>query len=67
MKALQERFKQGPDVDFHGSYEVVDSEPSHKVRIQTVANEIWKTTGYRFTCVVQSTILILGNLQGLKA
>lgn len=48
---MKNRFQEGPHVDFHGSYEVVDDANGHKARIQSVANEIWKATGYRFTCV----------------
>lgn len=49
LDALKDRFKQSSQVDFHGSYEMMDSEVTHKQRIQTVTHEIWKTTGYRFT------------------
>ncbi|KIM39241.1 hypothetical protein M413DRAFT_447192 [Hebeloma cylindrosporum] len=49
LEALRMRFKQGPAVEFHGMYELIDPELSHKSRIQLVAYEIWKTTGYRFT------------------
>ncbi|KAF8151020.1 hypothetical protein B0H34DRAFT_665852 [Crassisporium funariophilum] len=49
LNALQDRFKQGPHVDFHATYEMLDSELTHKQRIQTITHEIWKTTGYRFT------------------
>ncbi|CAA7267460.1 unnamed protein product [Cyclocybe aegerita] len=49
LSALRKRFKQTADVDFHGMYEMLDPNTTHKERIQTVANEIWKTTGYRFT------------------
>lgn len=37
-------------MEFHGTYEINDSGPSHKTRISSVALEIWKATGYRFTC-----------------
>ncbi|KAF9532679.1 hypothetical protein CPB83DRAFT_847186 [Crepidotus variabilis] len=49
MQAMKDRFQEGPHVDFHGNYEVVDDASGHKARIQSVANEIWKATGYRFT------------------
>lgn len=51
LAALQAQFRAVADVDFHGKYEVVDPGVTHKQRIQTVAHEIWKATGYRFTCV----------------
>ena len=54
LRSLKSTFKQGPDVDFHGTYESSDSGITHKQRIQTVTHEIWKTTGYRFTCVITS-------------
>ena len=49
LDALRTRFRQGPPVEFHGVYDLIDPELSHKSRIQVVAYEIWKTTGYRFT------------------
>ncbi|KAF8963149.1 hypothetical protein BDZ97DRAFT_1662073 [Flammula alnicola] len=49
LVALRDRFRQGPNVDFHGMYEILDPGITHKQRIQTVAHEIWKITGYRFT------------------
>ncbi|KAF8903697.1 hypothetical protein CPB84DRAFT_1773929 [Gymnopilus junonius] len=49
LVALQERFRQGPRVDFHGTYEIIDPGDTHKQQIQVVAHEIWKATGYRFT------------------
>ena len=52
MRYLKGSFSQGPDVDFHGTYESSDSGITHKQRIQTITHEIWKTTGYRFTCVI---------------
>ncbi|KDR78681.1 hypothetical protein GALMADRAFT_1262756 [Galerina marginata CBS 339.88] len=49
LTALRDQFRQGPDVDFHGVYEMMDPGVTHKQRIQTLVHEIWKTTGYRFT------------------
>ncbi|KAF8813500.1 hypothetical protein BYT27DRAFT_7220415 [Phlegmacium glaucopus] len=49
LRSLKRCFSQGSEVDFHGIYELSDSGITHKQRIQTVAHEIWKTTGYRFT------------------
>ncbi|KAF9007455.1 hypothetical protein BDQ17DRAFT_1388962 [Cyathus striatus] len=49
IEGLRERFKQGPEVDFHGYYETPDPGVTHKQRIQTITHEIWKATGYRFT------------------
>lgn len=49
MNALRDRFQQGQDVEFHGNYELSDPGVSHRQRIQTLTNEIWRTTGYRFT------------------
>lgn len=45
-------------VDFNGTFEAPAIESvSHKERIQSVANDIWKATGYRFTYVtVDSTL-----------
>ena len=51
LKALREQFKQGPHVGFHGTYETLEAAVTHKQAIQTIAHDIWKTTGYRFTCV----------------
>ena len=51
LKALREQFKQGPHVGFHGTYETHEAAVTHKQAIQTIAHDIWKTTGYRFTCV----------------
>lgn len=59
MKALQDRFKQGPRVDFHGTYETNDPGSNHKARIKSMALDIWKATGYRFTCVFQYDIILL--------
>lgn len=33
---------------------MVDAGVTHKQRVQSVAHEIWKATGYRFTCVLAS-------------
>lgn len=52
LRSLKRCFSQGPDVDFHGMYELSDPGITHKQRIQTITHEIWKTTGYRFTCVI---------------
>jgi hypothetical protein len=52
LRSLKSSFSQGQDVDFHGTYELSDSGITHKQRIQTVTHEIWKATGYRFTCVI---------------
>ncbi|TFK27837.1 hypothetical protein FA15DRAFT_585584 [Coprinopsis marcescibilis] len=49
LSALQERFKQGPGVEFHGFFEMKETSMTHKQRVQTLTHEIWKTTGYRFT------------------
>lgn len=54
LNALREQFQRGPDVEFHGCYEQTDTGVSHKQRIQTITHEIWRTTGYRFTCVASS-------------
>ncbi|KAF7378400.1 SWIM-type domain-containing protein [Mycena sanguinolenta] len=48
--SLQEDFKSGQSVDSHGTYNVaVDLLVTPKERVQMVAAEIWKITGYRFT------------------
>ncbi|KAF8193389.1 hypothetical protein BJ912DRAFT_1031165 [Pholiota molesta] len=47
--ALRDRFRQGANVDFHGTYDIIDAGVTHKQRVQSVAHEIWKATGYRFT------------------
>ena len=57
LRSLKSSFSQGPDVDFHGTYELSDSGITHKQRIQTVTHEIWKATGYRFTCVIISFLI----------
>ncbi|KAJ6479757.1 hypothetical protein C8R45DRAFT_933557 [Mycena sanguinolenta] len=47
---LRTDFKSKQSVDFHGTYKVaVDELVTPKQRVQMVAAEIWKTTGYRFT------------------
>lgn len=56
LRSLKTCFSQTADVDFHGMYESSDSGITHKQRIQTVTHEIWKTTGYRFTCVSSSSL-----------
>ncbi|KAJ6632303.1 hypothetical protein B0H10DRAFT_1937952 [Mycena sp. CBHHK59/15] len=48
--ALRADFKTGKAMDFHGAYPVpVDPLVSLKERVQMVATEIWKISGYRFT------------------
>ncbi|KAJ7654535.1 hypothetical protein DFH06DRAFT_1092784 [Mycena polygramma] len=48
--ALRAEFKAGKAVDFHGTYPVpADPLVSPKQRVQMVAAEIWKLSGYRFT------------------
>ncbi|KAJ7721079.1 hypothetical protein DFH07DRAFT_691115, partial [Mycena maculata] len=48
--ALRAEFKGGKAIDFHGTYPVqADPLVSPKERVQMVAAEIWKLSGYRFT------------------
>ncbi|KAJ7189735.1 hypothetical protein B0H12DRAFT_1227121 [Mycena haematopus] len=48
--SLREDFDSGQRVDFYGTYSVaVDPLVTPKERVQMVAAEIWKITGYRFT------------------
>ncbi|KAJ7143889.1 hypothetical protein C8R44DRAFT_141341 [Mycena epipterygia] len=48
--ALRKEFKSGKAVEFHGVYTApVDPLVSSKERVQMVAREIWKISGYRFT------------------
>ncbi|KAF7354458.1 SWIM-type domain-containing protein [Mycena venus] len=48
--SLRADFKAGQSVDFHGTYKVAaDPLVTPKQRVQMVAAEIWKATGYRFT------------------
>ncbi|EAU85254.1 hypothetical protein CC1G_10040 [Coprinopsis cinerea okayama7 len=49
LNALRERFQQGPHVEFHGYCQMEDPGMSHRQRVQTMTNDIWRTTGYRFT------------------
>ncbi|KAF9475444.1 hypothetical protein BDN70DRAFT_883709 [Pholiota conissans] len=49
LLALRDRFRHDSNVDFHGTYDMVDSEVTHKQRVQSIAHDIWKATGYRFT------------------
>ena len=64
LRSLKSSFSQGPDVDFHGTYESSDSGITHKQRIQTVTHEIWKATGYRFTCVITSLLITVFSAHG---
>ena len=67
LLSLKSSFSQGPDVDFHGTYESSDSGITHKQRIQTVTHEIWKTTGYRFTCVIMFFLITIYSAHGLSS
>ena len=58
LRSLKSCFSEGPDVDFHGIYELSDAGITHKQRIQTVTHEIWKATGYRFTSVINFSLVI---------
>ncbi|KAJ7352266.1 hypothetical protein DFH08DRAFT_990672 [Mycena albidolilacea] len=57
LAALTKSCLEDAQVDFSGSYSVSASSTtdagavSDKQRVQTVANDVWKATGYRFTCV----------------
>jgi len=51
LNSLSDRFRHSPHVNFHGTYDIIDAGSTHKARVQSVANDIWKATGYRFTCV----------------
>ncbi|KAF7366599.1 SWIM-type domain-containing protein [Mycena sanguinolenta] len=47
---LRKEFRSKQSVDFHGTYKLAADELiTSKQRVQMVAAEIWKTTGYRFT------------------
>ncbi|KAJ7238382.1 hypothetical protein C8J57DRAFT_1566088 [Mycena rebaudengoi] len=49
-EALRAEFMSGTAVDFHGTYILpVDPLVSPKERVQMVAAEIWRISGYRFT------------------
>lgn len=50
LDALKQAFKANHHVDFHGSYELVEASVSHKQRVQSLTVDIWRATGYRFTC-----------------
>lgn len=52
LEALKHVFIHNRSVDFHGSYEVVEPGIAHKQRVQTLTIDIWRATGYRFTCVI---------------
>ncbi|KAF7327328.1 hypothetical protein MKEN_00310300 [Mycena kentingensis (nom. inval.)] len=55
LAALKTMCIAGDEVDFSGSYLVPPADlgqVSDKQRVQMVTHEIWKSTGYRFTCVV---------------
>jgi hypothetical protein len=56
VAALKQCFREGSHVDFHGSYETIDAGMTHKQRIQTLIIDIWRATGYRFTCELLYTI-----------
>ncbi|KAJ7246826.1 hypothetical protein B0H12DRAFT_1220454 [Mycena haematopus] len=50
--ALRAEFKNGKPVDFHGTYPIpVDSMLPPRTRVEMVARELWKLSGFRFTCV----------------
>ncbi|KAJ6586095.1 hypothetical protein B0H19DRAFT_1250823 [Mycena capillaripes] len=50
FEAMRADFKSGEALDFHGSYTLaVDPLVSPKERVQMVATEIWKISGYRWT------------------
>ncbi|KAJ7213807.1 hypothetical protein B0H12DRAFT_1155644 [Mycena haematopus] len=52
LAALSKTCVEDPEVDFSGSYIVSAPDAdmlSDKARVQTVTNDIWKATGYRFT------------------
>jgi hypothetical protein len=52
FEAIRNVFKSDDSVDFTGDYEVAaDPLVSDKERTQMLAHEVWKVTGYRFTCV----------------
>ncbi|KAJ7881095.1 hypothetical protein B0H14DRAFT_2706115, partial [Mycena olivaceomarginata] len=54
LAALAKSCLDDPEVDFSGSYPVsaaayASDGVSDKQRVQTVTNDVWKATGYRFT------------------
>lgn len=51
LESLKQSFKTSQTVDFHGSYELVEAGITHKQRVQSLTVDIWRATGYRFTCV----------------
>ncbi|GAW02290.1 hypothetical protein LENED_003935 [Lentinula edodes] len=54
MKALAKSFKCPEDSAFFGSFDILNvPEIPDRDRVQLVTYEIWRATGYRFTCVDQ--------------
>ncbi|KAK7037765.1 hypothetical protein VNI00_010726 [Paramarasmius palmivorus] len=54
LNALRNAFKEGDDVVFAGSFLVSNDPPiADKQRVQTVTNDIWQATGYRFTFIIR--------------
>lgn len=51
LEALKQSCKSNQTIDFHGSYELVESNVTHKQRVQSLTMDIWRATGYRFTFV----------------
>lgn len=51
LEELKRSFKSSQTVDFHGSYQLVEPDMTHKQRVQSLTVDIWRATGYRFTSV----------------
>ncbi|KAF8629963.1 hypothetical protein AX17_005529 [Amanita inopinata Kibby_2008] len=49
VAAMRQRFMDTQDVQFAGSFPLLDAKTTHKQLIQIVLHEVWKATGYRFT------------------
>lgn len=48
--ALRDQFKASSHVDFHGTYPIEEDDLiTPKERTHMLAEDLWKTTGYRFT------------------
>ncbi|KIJ32252.1 hypothetical protein M422DRAFT_265902 [Sphaerobolus stellatus SS14] len=53
FNSLKNAFVQNTDVEFDGCYEILsDPHISYQEHVKFIAEEVWKVTGYRWTCVV---------------
>jgi len=52
------------DVDFYSSFEEpVTRDVAHKARVQSLTGDVWRATGYRFTCVSAEFLFVLKRIR----